>query len=210
MSSPRCASLHPSRRWQCVLRDQHDSTYHVAADSTTGWTDAQVDTEKLAGTDLPFPHVRIAVSGARKFEISKHRELVGGVLETLIARHRGIVLITGGAVGLDAYAARWGFQSALRKQVRVHTVLPADHKQVDPDWQNCCDTFEQMPDFTTYQHRNERMVNLCDWFYAWPFMSLYEMGKYKGGTWRAIDYALAMHKTTPSCISVLERVKTLN
>jgi hypothetical protein len=204
---PRCRSLHESRQWQCALvAGKHD--IHVSASSKASWKFADNTVQAVPGPDLPFPHVRIAVSGARKFQ-ECHVPLAEPVLETLLRRHSSIVLIVGGAIGFDAWAARWGYNRTIRRQVHVHCVLPADHKQVDPDWQSYCDTWEQMPERSSYQDRNERMVDLADYSYAWPWLSWQEMGRFKGGTWRFIDYALEEDKMVHECITVLERVPTL-
>jgi hypothetical protein len=107
---------------------------------------------------LPYRGIRVGFTGTRR--------LHGGTLRTteIHAVHRQvqdwvderkkdggpITWVQGGCVGFDALAATIVYHTTKRAPVtnHIHTVLPADLKQVDESWPVWSDTYEYLPEGT--------------------------------------------------------------
>lgn len=100
------------------------------------------------------------------------------------------VVITGGCVGVDAYVAR----IASCRGLHVHTILPANRREVDPDWQRYCLTYQAMPPGTTYRERNMAIVNAADRMVAVPRYDEAHPRAIRSGTWMTIRLARATRK----------------
>jgi hypothetical protein len=199
----RCQSISPDRIYQCGAGTQIESPHdvHASLDAKHSWHDADVP---LSGIDLPFPWARISFTATRKLR-GEHESAVARALEDIVQRYRRMVAIVGGAVGGDAFIAKY-LHEQHNHEAHVHTVLPAQHDWVDPNWEKNTDTYEQMPTDTTYRERDQRMVDLGDWTYGFPFHTRFEMGTHIGGTWTTLNYARHRDKTDRGSVFVLQPV----
>ena len=92
------------------------------------------------------------------------------------------MVIVGGAIGGDAFAARAAH--ALRLWVRV--ILPLDTKEVDPDWRQYADEAEGS---YPYRERNTRIVDQCSTLYAFPAYPEDDPRSKRSGTWMTVRIA---------------------
>jgi predicted Rossmann fold nucleotide-binding protein DprA/Smf involved in DNA uptake len=97
----------------------------------------------------------------------------------------GTMVVTGACIGVDAAVAR----VANRRDLIVHTIVPADRSRVDPKWLCHVDTFEELPDGTTYRDRNARIVALSDRLIAIPDHAEHDPESRRSGTWQTIRLA---------------------
>jgi len=117
----------------------------------------------------------------------------GGVIEAEMTRRYDPVtdvLVSGGAVGVDAIAARvWTRLGGV-----VHTVLPGNRKAVDADWDRFCTTHEALAVGTSYRARNERMVALADAVLGFPLHPEQDGRSRRSGTWMTLRIARRVGK----------------
>jgi hypothetical protein len=108
------------------------------------------------------------------------RERIDAVLDQV---HSAVWIITGGCIGVDAYVA----ESAHRRGLHVHTVLPADRSRVDPHWRERCTTYDEMPAGTTYKDRNQRIIDLTtEHLFAYPEAAEDDARSLRSGTWQTV------------------------
>jgi predicted Rossmann-fold nucleotide-binding protein len=131
--------------------------------------------------------MQIAFTGSRNYQPATDDEKV---LTVLYGISRNAFLVTGGCIGVDAAVARIGTQMGFR----VHTILPADRSRVDPEWRIWCDTFEEMPQGTSYKDRNVRLVVLADSLIAFPSQPETHNGPRGSGTWQTVRLARRANK----------------
>lgn len=112
-------------------------------------------------------------------------------LERLLARFDSAVIVQGGCDGIDQVVGRTAHAINQRwrsRALHVHTVLPADHRLVAPDFQMWSDTYEQMPEGTSYLDRDQVVVNLAtNKLYGYPLRP--ENEQPRSGTWATIRRA---------------------
>lgn len=90
-------------------------------------------------------------------------------------------LVVGGCVGADAYIGA----VAKALGLPVHVVLPADRKLVDPHWRAYADSWEEGG---VYRQRNQRIVDLADYVFAFPNYPEAEDNPHSG-TWMTVRMA---------------------
>jgi len=125
--------------------------------------------------------MRIGITATRALTATGERMITDALTNAL---HAGGVemVITGGAVGGDAYAAR--VAHAMRLWVR--TLLPEDPKEVDPQWRDYCDEAEGA---WPYRERNTRLVEQCSVLYAFPAFPEDDPRSKRSGTWMTVRIA---------------------
>jgi hypothetical protein len=125
-----------------------------------------------------------AISGARGRLTPVQEQIIARVLDDL---PNYCTIVTGGANGVDAFAARWAKQS----HRAVYTILPADHAQIDPDWAQWCDMYLQMAPGTTYRDRNLKLVQEgMGGLRGFPAFAESAPESKRSGTWQTIRLAL--------------------
>lgn len=108
-------------------------------------------------------------------------------------------LVTGACVGVDAQIARLGTAMGWT----VYTIVPANRSKVDPFWRLHCQACEEMPMFTSYRDRNQRIVDLSDHLIAFPAYPEDHARSTRSGTWMTIR--MAQRAGIPVTIHVLRR-----
>jgi hypothetical protein len=108
----------------------------------------------------------------------------------------GTMVITGGCLGGDALVARL----ARARGLKVLTILPANHKEVDPEWREHCTEFYQMPPGTSYRDRNTRIVVLSRRMYGLADGPTNGVDR-GSGTWMTIR--IAQRRGVPIQVEVL-------
>jgi len=132
---------------------------------------------------MPPTALSYAISGARGRLTPVQEEIIARVMDDLPAY---CTIVTGGANGVDAFAARYAKQS----HRAVYTILPADHAQVDPDWRQWCDMYLQMPLGSTYRDRNLKLVQEgMAGLRAFPAAAESAPESKRSGTWMTIRLA---------------------
>ena len=129
--------------------------------------------------------MRVAISGSREGLTPHQRAFIRGRILALPPKSR---IITGGCRGVDAYAARVAFEAG---HYTVLTVLPSNHRAVDPDWRDHCHGYIQLPGGTTYRDRNIAMLQRADHLLAFPLYPRDHHRSKRSGTWMTIGLALA-------------------
>jgi hypothetical protein len=142
------------------------------------------------------------------------RDLSGEDIQTLVDRLDLLLLvnmssglwtpetrfITGGCRDGDAIIAEWLY----RRGMPVHTILPADHKQIDFLWARHANTYYQMPPGTTYKDRNAAIVAESERVYGFPMYPETHPRSRRSGTWQTIRMARRAGKfDVDSCLQVL-------
>lgn len=97
----------------------------------------------------------IGVTGSRSLDPMRDIPKIMAVLETL---PKGSTLVTGACVGVDSFVA----SQAKGLGLKVHTIVPADRSRVDRFWREYADTFEEMPEGTSYLARNIEIVKASE------------------------------------------------
>ena len=127
----------------------------------------------------------VAVTGSREIPnpVLARRQVTGALQPLTEGRVSHLdrprhVVVTGGCIGMDAMVARVAFLNDLW----VHTVLPANRSQVDPEWMAYCTSYEEMPDGTTFMDRNDRMIELATYLFAFPATA----ETLRSGTWATV------------------------
>lgn len=147
-------------------------TYAIDAWS---WADDQEPSGYLLGRYEYRTTRAIAFTGTR----TPPEDAAQEIERVLAGLPKNARILTGGAIGVDALVAR----AAHRAGFHVHTVLPANRRQVDSCWAQFCRTHEQMPTGTSYMQRNNRLVALADRLIAFPRTADEEL---RSGTWATV------------------------
>lgn len=128
--------------------------------------------------------MNVGITGSRLLPPAR-RAVVEAALAALPADAR---LITGGAVGVDAFAAAWWH----RERWDVTTILPAADAYRDPNWTWACTRHEQLaPSPYPYRARNARIVALSDLLLAFPMREEAHSTQRRSGTWQTVRLARA-------------------
>jgi hypothetical protein len=127
--------------------------------------------------------VMIGISGTREMPTALQAERIRQLIRGL---QPGTTVVTGACVGVDALAAKIAFSTP---GIHVMTVVPANRKAVDPNWQRYCHDFYEMPLGTSYRDRNLYIVDLCDWLLAFPMYAEWDGRSTRSGTWQTIRLA---------------------
>jgi len=144
----------------------------------------------FTGGTLPI----YGMTGTRKLEPGDH----GPVADAIDRLNNPGVLVVGGCVGADTYAA----QVAWQRGMWVHVVLPANSKLIDPQWYRYANSFEQMPDGSDYRARNQRIVDLATAaMVAFPDRAEQHGSQRRSGTWMTVR--LSRKAGLPVYITVL-------
>lgn len=105
------------------------------------------------------------------------------VQDHLIALPKNLVLVVGCCIGMDTLIAH----CARDMGFTVHGVVPANRYKVDPWYKVYCNTYEEMPEGTSYMQRNDRLVELATvGFTGFPKTAVEEL---HSGTWATIRRA---------------------
>jgi hypothetical protein len=165
---------------------------------------------------LPYRGIRVGFTGTRRLhggtlratEIhAVHRQVQDWVDER--KKDGGpITWVQGGCVGFDALAATIVYHTTKRAPVtnHIHTVLPADLRQVDESWPIWSDTYEYLPEGTSPLDRDWALVDLLAGYNhhlkqrtpvarlpALYAVALYpEEASLRSGTWATVRYARLM------------------
>lgn len=99
--------------------------------------------------------------------------------ETIEALPGDTIVVTGGCIGVDAYAASVAYRSGLE----VYTILPANRELVHPLWRSVCTSYYEMPKGTTYRDRNREIVKASDRLYVVPIYPEDHPSSRRSGTW---------------------------
>jgi len=149
-------------------------------------------------------HKIIAVTGARELPEGSEA-IISGWLDTVIRASQPEEIVTGGCVGVDALVARL----ARARGIRVHTIVPANRRLVDPEWQDHCDTYQEMPEGTDYRNRNIALVDRGEMLVAFPTYEELHPASRRSGTWQT--YRIAVKSRKPRLViplaPVIERRK---
>lgn len=127
--------------------------------------------------------MRIGTSGSRG-PLTKAQ--IALIRAKILSLPEGTTVVTGGCVGVDALIAETAYESG---DLKVHTILPADHKAVDPKWREHCHTWRQMPAGTTYRDRDQAVVEESDNLLAFPLYKESDSRARRSGTWMTIRMA---------------------
>lgn len=101
---------------------------------------------------------------------------------TLACLPDATIVVTGGCIGVDAYVAR----GAQARGLHVYAIIPANRRQVDPEWATYCTTYKTMPEGTDYRDRNVTIVLRSDCAYAFPEHPEADPRSRRSGTWMTI------------------------
>jgi len=123
--------------------------------------------------------MRIGVTAARALNERGEQNITAALADVAGTAE---MVITGGAIGGDAFAARCAH--GLRLWVR--TIFPLSVKEVDPDWRLYADEAEGPYE---YRERNERIVDQCSVLYAFPAFPEDHPRSRRSGTWLTIRMA---------------------
>jgi len=134
-------------------------------------------------------HNVIAVSGTRELPEGAE-EVVSGWLDAILQVSQPKEIVTGACVGVDALAAR----IARARGIKVHTIVPSNRRLVDPEWRDHCDTFQEMPEGTTYRHRNIALVDRADMVVVFPLYEELHQQSRRSGTWQTFRIAVKNRK----------------
>lgn len=139
--------------------------------------------------------MRVSTSGTRAMMTTAQHVFI---TERILALPRGTVVVTGGCIGVDALIARVAYESGY---LRVHAILPSDHRQVDQEWQRYCHTSYQMPPGTSYRQRDREVVHDGDNLLAFPMYDEWNHASSTGdprsirsGTWMTVRIARRLNK----------------
>lgn len=135
------------------------------------------------------------------FSGTRNTSILGSLpkIEALVSElPEGTRVVTGACQGADAMVAR----AAKRAGYHVHTIVPANRRVVDVDWQRYCDTFEEMPAGTDYRARNKRIVELSDRLIALPEYPETAVQSQRSGTWMTVR--IARHAGKPVTVHLLK------
>lgn len=152
--------------------------------SMVGRPPTMQDALKLA-RDLWKPEVH-GFSGTRQVLTARQRRVVQEVVNDLPA---DCLVITGGCTGVDAFVAR----AAKQRGLRVKTILPADRRHVDPDWQQYCDEYVEAG---TFKERNQLIVDSSTHLHGCPLYTEGDTRSKRSGTWQTIRMAWRAGITT--------------
>lgn len=125
----------------------------------------------------------VGISGSRRLR-PEGRAIIAQALEGVPF---GTRLITGAAIGVDACVARLAPEYGLL----VHTVVPANRRDVSPFWEERADSFELMPEGTAFRARNLRIVELSSRLLAFPLHPESDPRSQRSGSWMTVRLARA-------------------
>lgn len=132
------------------------------------------------------------------------------ILEHLQALSDATGFITGACVGGDAFIGRTLFEIFPDHQHTV--VIPADRSRVDPWWERHVHYFSggmggvhnapwirviHMAVDTTYQNRNQTLVNFSDALIGYPLYNERDARSRRSGSWQTIRMAHRQHSVRP-------------
>lgn len=129
--------------------------------------------------------IRIAISGSRTVTTPHQRALIRTCILAIPTMSR---IVTGGCLGVDALAARVAFEAGCYV---IMTILPSNHRAVDPLWKSHCHGYIQMPPGTTYRDRNIAVLRRADQLLAFPRYPEDDPRSRGSGTWMTIRLAWA-------------------
>lgn len=128
----------------------------------------------------------LGFTAARALDASGHA-VIANVLTILPFAAR---YVTGGARGGDAFIGRWLYEN---RPFSEHVVIvPANRSQVDPWWEDSAGmrvTLILMPDGTTYDDRNARLVGESGRLCGFPAYLEDDPRSLRSGTWQTLRMA---------------------
>jgi hypothetical protein len=121
------------------------------------------------------------------------RHLIEGdealLADIVVRQPKGIRVITGGCVGVDAVMARLHYT----RGDWVHIILPWPTRWIDPDWRKYCNSWEQAPNGPEpYRIRNTMLVAQSYRIIGIPEFD--EVRSPRSGTWMTIRIARKVGK----------------
>lgn len=125
--------------------------------------------------------MRIGITATRTLTAAGERH-IRNALKIAAAENQIEMVITGGAIGGDAFAAR----VATGLGLWVRTILPEDAKEIDPQWADYCDESEGG---YPYRARNTRIVEQCTILFAFPAYPEAAPASKRSGTWMTVRIA---------------------
>jgi hypothetical protein len=120
--------------------------------------------------------------------------------------------LTGACVGGDAFIGRWLHEH--RPHAEHVVIVPADRSRVDPWWESVLGapvTVIEMPEGSTYEDRNARLVAEASAVFAFPAYPEDDPRSRRSGTWQTARMARrsgnfsAWHCVTPPYAGRIER-----
>jgi hypothetical protein len=139
--------------------------------------------------------MRVSTSGTREHLTHIQCAFIVRRIQALPA---GTTVVTGGCLGVDTLIATTAFTAGLY----VHTIMPADRRQADPDWRKWCHTFKEMPRGTTMRQRDEAVVEDGDNLLAFPMYKEWvhrtktgDIRSMRSGTWMTVRIAQKVGKS---------------
>jgi hypothetical protein len=108
-------------------------------------------------------------------------------------------MVTGACIGVDERLAVLG----MARGHTVYTIVPANRSKVDPFWRMHCVACEEMPMFTSYRDRNQRIVDMSDRLIAFPAYAENHPKSLRSGTWMTVR--IAQRAGIPVAIHILRR-----
>lgn len=131
--------------------------------------------------------MRVSISGTQRIPTPAQERFIR---ERILKLPPETTVITGGCVGVDALVAEIAYHSGY---LIVHTILPADHKKVDPVWRRHCHSFVQMSSDTSYRDRDVAVVEDGNNLLAFPLHDEWvhatrtgDVRSARSGTWMTI------------------------
>jgi hypothetical protein len=148
------------------MQNSRRSNIQLALDVALDTRSQQADNQNILLAPLPQESVEQAPIWFRTVSFTGTRSIQQeqGDLETICEVVSALPftsrIVTGGCTGVDTIVASYAHAAGYH----VHTVLPTNLSQVDPDWQKHCSTFEQASGHypVSYRTRNQRLVRLAD------------------------------------------------
>lgn len=117
-------------------------------------------------------------------------ELIAPV-EAILADLTGDVFVTGGAIGLDAFAGKYLADS--HPHARHVVIVPDDASRVDPWWASVQFAariiVRHMPTGSSYRARNQAIVNSVNELHAFPEFTEAHPRSLRSGTWQTVRMA---------------------